>query len=145
MTVRNRTLSEMTSNLVDLMIEIFPGVLTVDNTKVNIAPAAALNLIESYNTYCVITFIGEEEFTECIDRSRPAVKRNFSIFMGAHDSSRLQDMYDTLTSEASDGLMKLESSAKNYFECLKMQMGENPFIYYDADLAELVFRISVIN
>lgn len=145
MTVRNRTLSEMTSNLVDLMLEIFPDVLNLDNTKINLAPAAALNLIEVNDTYCVITFIGEDEYTECVDRSRPAVRRNFSIFLGAHDASRLQSMYDTLTAEASDGLMKLESSAKNYFECLKMQMGENPFIYYDADLAELVFRISVIN
>ena len=61
MTVRNKTLSEMMDNLVTLMIEVLSDYLNSDNTKQNLAPSAALSLVESNKNYCVITYIGEEE------------------------------------------------------------------------------------
>ena len=145
MTVRNKTLSDMMDNLVTLLIEVLPDYLNLDNTKQNLAPSAALSLIESNKNYCVITYIGEEEYSECVDRTIPAVKRNFSIFIGSHDNTEMIQMYDILTGAVSDGVANLESKANRYFQNLTMQKGENPFIDYETDLCELVFRVSVVN
>lgn len=145
MTVRNKTLSDMMDNLVTLLIEVLPDYLNLDNTKQNLAPSAALSLIESNKNYCVITYIGEEEYTECVDRTIPAVKRNFSIFIGSHDNTELIQMYDILTGAVSDGVANLESKGNRYFQNLTIQKGENPFIYYETDLCELVFRVLVSN
>lgn len=145
MTVRNKTLSDMMDNLVTLMIEVLPDYLNLDNTKQNLAPSAALSLVEKNKNYCVITYIGEEEYSECVDRTIPAVKRNFSIFIGSHDNTEMIQMYDILTGAVSDGVANLESKGNRYFQNLTIQKGENPFIYYETDLCELVFRVSVVN
>ena len=145
MTVRNKSLSEMMNNLVTLMQEVLPDYLNQDNTKQNLAPSAALSLIECNKNYCVITYIGDEEYTECVDRTVPAVKRNFSIFIGSHDNTEMITMYDILTGAVSDGVANLESKGNKYFQNLTIHKGENPFIYYETDLCELVFRISVVN
>ena len=123
---RNRSLQYTEESLVDLIIDCLPDYLSSDNVKVNIAPEVSLSLAESSDYYCVISFQAEQEFSECVDGSRSAVKRDFTLFIGSHENEKLIEMYDD-------------------FESVIVKKGANPFIFYDSGLCELVLSLTIIN
>ena len=155
--MRNKSLQYFFDNLVDVMIETLPEFLNEENTRVNLVPDAALNLIETNNYYCVITLASETEYTECIDSTIPAVRKEFTIYIGSHNNEDLINMRDEIMNlkeriltrkanvETDSGMYKIKDVAQDYFENLELKLGSNPFIIYDSGLCELVLNISVVN
>lgn len=144
--MRDKSLQYFFDSLVDVMIETLPEFLNEENTRVNLVPDAALNLIETNNCYCVITLASETEYTECIDSTIPAVRKEFTIYIGSHDNEDLITMRDEIMNlETDSGMYKIKDVAQDYFENLELKLGSNPFIIYDSGLCELVLNISVVN
>lgn len=144
--LRNRSLQYAEESLVDLIMDCLPDYLSSDNVKVNIAPEVSLSLAESSDYYCVISFQAEQEFSECVDGSRSAVKRDFTLFIGSHENEKLIEMYDDIMGEDSEsGLPKISQNGKDYFESVIVKKGANPFIFYDSGLCELVLSLTIIN
>lgn len=144
--MRDKSLQYFFDSLVDVMIETLPEFLNEENTRVNLVPDAALNLIETNNYYCVITLASETEYTECIDSTIPAVRKEFTIYIGSHDNEDLITMRDEIMNlETDSGMYKIKDVAQDYFENLEIKLGSNPFIIYDSGLCELVLNISVVN
>ena len=144
--MRDKSLQYFFDSLVDVMIETLPEFLNEENTRVNLVPDAALNLIETTNYYCVITLASETEYTECIDSTIPAVRKEFTIYIGSHDNEDLITMRDEIMNlETDSGMYKIKDVAQDYFENLELKLGSNPFIIYDSGLCELVLNISVVN
>lgn len=144
--MRDKSLQYFFDSLVDVMIETLPEFLNEENTRVNLVPDAALNLIETTNYYCVITLASETEYTECIDSTIPAVRKEFTIYIGSHNNEDLITMRDEIMNlETDSGMYKIKDVAQDYFENLEIKLGSNPFIIYDSGLCELVLNISVVN
>ena len=144
--MRDKSLQYFFDSLVDVMIETLPEFLNEENTRVNLVPDAALNLIETNNCYCVITLASETEYTECIDSTVPAVRKEFTIYIGSHNNEDLITMRDEIMNlETDSGMYKIKDVAQDYFENLEVKLGSNPFIIYDSGLCELVLNISVVN
>jgi hypothetical protein len=144
--MRDKSLQYFFDSLVDVMIETLPEFLNEENTRVNLVPDAALNLIETNNCYCVITLASETEYTECIDSTIPAVRKEFTIYIGSHNNEDLINMRDEIMNlETDSGMYKIKDVAQDYFENLELKLGSNPFIIYDSGLCELVLNISVVN
>lgn len=144
--MRDKSLQYFFDSLVDVMIETLPEFLNEENTRVNLVPDAALNLIETNNHYCVITLASETEYTECIDSTIPAVRKEFTIYIGSHNNEDLITMRDEIMNlETDSGMYKIKDVAQDYFENLEIKLGSNPFIIYDSGLCELVLNISVVN
>lgn len=144
--MRDKSLQYFFDSLVDVMIETLPEFLDEENTRVNLVPDAALNLIETKNYYCVITLASETEYTECIDSTIPAVRKEFTIYIGSHNNEDLITMRDEIMNlETDSGMYKIKDVAQDYFENLEIKLGSNPFIIYDSGLCELVLNISVVN
>lgn len=144
--MRDKSLQYFFDSLVDVMIETLPEFLNEENTRVNLVPDAALNLIETNNCYCVITLASETEYTECIDSTIPAARKEFTIYIGSHDNEDLITMRDEIMNlETDSGMYKIKDVAQDYFENLEIKLGSNPFIIYDSGLCELVLNISVVN
>ena len=144
--MRDKSLQYFFDSLVDVMIDTLPEFLNEENTRVNLVPDAALNLIETNNCYCVITLASETEYTECIDSTVPAVRKEFTIYIGSHNNEDLITMRDEIMNlETDSGMYKIKDVAQDYFENLEIKLGSNPFIIYDSGLCELVLNISVVN
>ena len=144
--MRDKSLQYFFDSLVDVMIGTLPEFLDEENTRVNLVTDAALNLIETNNYYCVITLASETEYTECIDSTIPAVRKEFTIYIGSHNNEDLITMRDEIMNlETDSGMYKIKDVAQDYFENLEIKLGSNPFIIYDSGLCELVLNISVVN
>lgn len=144
--IRDKSLSYMYESIVQIMKDTLPDYLDDDNTKANIAPAAALSLIETYNYYCVVTMSNENRIDETTDRTIPAVSRDFVIYIGSHNNEDLIKMYDEmLKADENKGIYQICANAADYFQNLSVKLGSNPFIFYDSGLCEIVLNVSVIN
>ena len=144
--IRDKSLSYMYESMVQIMKDTLPYYLSDDNTKANLAPAAALSLIETCSYYCVITMTNENQIDETTDRTIPAVSRDFVIYIGAHQNEDLIKMYDEiLKADENKGIYNICAKASDFFQNLSVKLGSNPFIFYDSGLCELVLNVSVIN